>query len=54
MPTAQELKRAWEVLDAQITVAEQEEREAEEARLQAKEEAHVATKKAWLEEEAQE
>ena len=46
MPTAQELKRAWEALDAQIAAAKQEEREAEEARLQAKEEAHVATEKA--------
>ena len=31
MPTAQELKRAQEVLDAQIAAAEQEEHEAEEA-----------------------
>ena len=39
MPTAQELKRAREELDAQITAAEKEEREAKEARLWAKEEA---------------
>ena len=51
MPTAQELKRAWEALDAQIAVAEQEEHEAEEARLRAKEEACVAAEKARLEEE---
>ena len=41
MPTAQELKRAWEELDAQIVAAEKEEREAKEARLQAEEEAQV-------------
>ena len=52
MPTAQELKRAREALDAQIAAAEQEEREAKEARLRAEEEARVATEKAWLEEEA--
>ena len=51
MPTAQELKRAQEELDAQIVAAEQEEREAEEARLWAEEEARVAAKKARLEEE---
>ena len=39
MLTAQELKKAWEVLDAQIAAPEQEEQEAEEARLWAKEEA---------------
>ena len=54
MPTAQELKRAWEALDAQIAAAEQEECEAEEAHLRAKEEARVATEKAWLEEEVRE
>ena len=51
MPTVQELKRAWGELDAQIAAAEQEEREAEEARLWAEEEARVATEKARLEEE---
>ena len=45
MPTAQELKRAREALDAQIVVAEQEEREAKEARLQAEEEACVAMRR---------
>ena len=35
MPTAQELKKAQEALDAQIAAVEQEEREAKEARLQA-------------------
>ena len=45
MPTAQELKRAREELDTQIAAAEQEECEA-------KEEAHMAAEKAWLEEEA--
>ena len=54
MPTTQELKRVWEELDAQIVAAEQEEREAEEARLWAEEEAGVATEKAWLEEEERE
>ena len=49
MPTALELKKAWEELDAQIMVAEQVEREAEEARLQAEEEAQVTTEKACLE-----
>ena len=43
MPTTQELKKAWEALDAQIV--------AKEARLWAKEEARVAAKKARLEEE---
>ena len=57
MPTAQELKRAWEALDAQIAMAEQEDREAEKARLWAKEEACLqaeeeAREKAWREEEA--
>ena len=42
----------WEALDAQITAAKQEEREAEEARLRAEEEACVATETAQLEEEA--
>ena len=51
MPTAQELKKAWEELDAQIVAVKQEEREAEEARLRAKEEACVAAEKARLEEE---
>ena len=51
MPTAQELKRVWEVLDTQIAAAEQEERGAKEARLQAEEEARVAAEKARLEEE---
>ena len=50
MPTTRELKKACEALDAQIAVAEQEEQEAEEARLWAKEEVRVATKKAWEEE----
>ena len=54
MPTTQELKKAWEALDAQIAVAEQEEWEAEEARLWAKEEARVAAKKACLKEEERE
>ena len=54
MPTAQELKRAWEELDAQIVTAEKEERKAKEARLQAEEEARVAAEKAWLEEEERE
>ena len=48
MLTAQEVKKAWDDLDTQIAVAEQE---AKEARLWAKEEAWVATKKARLEEE---
>ena len=52
MPTAQELKRAREPLDAQIAAAKQEECEAKEARLWAEEEACVAAEKAWLEEEA--
>ena len=51
MPTAQELKRAHKVLDAQIVAAEQEECKAKEARLRAEEEAHVAAEKARLEEE---
>ena len=51
MPTAQELKRVQEVLDAQIAVAEQEECKAKEARLWAEEEARVAAEKARLEEE---
>ena len=51
MPTAQELKRAREELDAQIAAVEQEECEAKEARLWAKEEARVAAEKAQLEEE---
>ena len=51
MPTAQELKRACEALNAQIAGVEQEEREAQEARLWAKEEAWVATEKASREEE---
>ena len=51
MPTAQELKRAREALDTQIAAAEQEEHEAKEARLWAKEEARVAAETAWLEEE---
>ena len=54
MPTAQELKRACEALDAQITAAEQEEHEAKEARLRAEEEARVAAEKARLGEEARE
>ena len=54
MPTTQELKRAQEELDAQITVAENEERQAKEARLWAKKEARVAAEKAWLEEEEHE
>ena len=52
MPTAQELKRVQEELDAQIAAAEKEEHEAEEARLWVEEEARVAAKKARLEEEA--
>ena len=51
MATAQELKRAQEELDTQIAAVEQEEQEAKEARLWAKEEARVAAEKAWLEEE---
>ena len=51
MPITQELKKVWEPLDAQIAAVEQEEREAEEARLRTKEEARVAAKKACLEEE---
>ena len=51
MPTAQELKRVQEELDAQIAAAEKEEREAEEARLRAEEEARVATEKVRLEED---
>ena len=43
MPTALELKKVWEELDAQIAVAEQVEREAEEVQ--------VATEKACLEQE---
>ena len=54
MPTAQELKRAHEALDAQIAAAEQKECEAEEARLRAEEEARVAAEMAWLEEEVRE
>ena len=54
MPTAQELKGAWEELNAQITAVEKEEREAKEARLWAKEEARVAAEKARLEEEERE
>ena len=54
MPTAQELKKVWEALDAQIAAVEQEEQEAEEARLRAKEEAQVATEEAHLEEEEHE
>ena len=51
MPTALELKRAWEELDAQIVTAEKEERKAKEARLQAEEKARVAAEKNQLEEE---
>ena len=50
MPTAQELKRVYKALNTQITAVEQEERE-EEARLWAEEEARVAAKQAWREEE---
>ena len=52
MPSAQELKRAWEELDTQIAAVEQEEREAEEARLRAKEEARAAAEEAQREDEA--
>ena len=51
MPTAQELKKVWEALDAQIAAVGQDEQEAKEARLRPEEEARVATKKACLEEE---
>ena len=52
MPSTQELKRVQEALDAQIAVVEQEEREAEEARLRAEEEAWPAAEKACREAEA--
>ena len=51
MPSTQELTRAWEELDAQIAAAEQEDREAEDARLWAKEKAWAAAEKARLKEE---
>ena len=61
MPSAQELKKVRDFLDVQITMVEREEREAEQAHLQAKEEARLhtsssawaATKKAQREEEEQ-
>ena len=51
MPTTQELKRVSEFLNVQIMEAKWEEWEAEEAHLQAEEEAQVAAEKAWREEE---
>ena len=51
MPTALELKKAQETLNAQIVKAEWEEREADEARLRAEVEARAATEQARREEE---
>ena len=51
MPSTLKLKKVCEFLDVQIAEAKREEREAEEAHLQAEEEAQVATKKARREEE---
>ena len=51
MPLVQELKKAYKALDTQIAEVEQEECEAEEAQLWAKEEARVAVEQARRAEE---